>query len=641
MSKLELDEQCWKRVVDLFASERRAKALVGYTPNATVKAPACLNRLPGILGLVARLDPDDERDQARFLQDCVKRVGKERLALLLLGTEKGVPSDVIAWDRNKPQVPRSLVEPIRTYMLGLREIAGSYPALLVDEAVSGEAERAAALFPDATEGFLKALAADPAALARAEQMSRAERELDQLDEDVTLAIVRTQRHGVIKFIEKHRNFFPTLERAAEKVHERLIALFDRQTFTRLEGNKTIVVHSPLPRLRVNEQEFPAFVAPSHLGSALEAFIRTRCTLEESRGNPYFSRHGRMQKRGWVDRIATDGNRDNDTLDRSRCFIRAGLPLASRAFVLAILVAKSNGKLTANEQSKVPEWGNDDVGVAAAIFDIQKAYHDGREFQKWEQDVQAWARSSLLDTCNSALRQYFAAAVLMPYEPFLRAAKESRYDIERLRDMFGVSYEMAALRLATLNDKKNHGIPWHVIKCDPAGNVIKQYTGSGAIAPSALNGCPRWALYAALQRLNEPVFQVSDQWGPPDASGECDRVRYACVSRTVDGRRDGWSGGPRAWSAIALGCRVEHAKDVKYFDTFTTLKLDTQFKQRAKEPTELPPPPDVKEDLKARVGGLPKPVRIGVSCPTCHWSFCPSRSLPRMVDAPNSPPAPCP
>ena len=50
---------------------------------------------------------------------------------------------------------------------------------------------------------------------------------------------------------------------------------------------------------------------------------------------------------------------------------------------------------------------------------------------------------------SALHAYVAGAALMPYEPFLEAAERSRYDIDALSRRFGVSYEQAAHRLATL------------------------------------------------------------------------------------------------------------------------------------------------------------------------------------------------
>src|SRR4029077_3825653 len=46
----------------------------------------------------------------------------------------------------------------------------------------------------------------------------------------------------------------------------------------------------------------------------------------------------------------------------------------------------------------------------------------------------------------SLANYFAGAVLMPYERFLRAAEKKRYDIELLCQRFDASYEQVCHRL---------------------------------------------------------------------------------------------------------------------------------------------------------------------------------------------------
>ena len=43
----------------------------------------------------------------------------------------------------------------------------------------------------------------------------------------------------------------------------------------------------------------------------------------------------------------------------------------------------------------------------------------------------------LARCHVELANYFAAAFLMPYEPFLREAESMAYDIDRLAARFGV------------------------------------------------------------------------------------------------------------------------------------------------------------------------------------------------------------
>ena len=45
----------------------------------------------------------------------------------------------------------------------------------------------------------------------------------------------------------------------------------------------------------------------------------------------------------------------------------------------------------------------------------------------------------------ALANYFAAAVLMPYRPFLEAARSERYDLELLAHRFRASFEQTCHR----------------------------------------------------------------------------------------------------------------------------------------------------------------------------------------------------
>src|SRR5574337_1236758 len=49
----------------------------------------------------------------------------------------------------------------------------------------------------------------------------------------------------------------------------------------------------------------------------------------------------------------------------------------------------------------------------------------------------------------ALANYFAGAVLMPYQPFLDAARAEKYDIELLGHRFRTSFEQTCHRLTTL------------------------------------------------------------------------------------------------------------------------------------------------------------------------------------------------
>ena len=63
----------------------------------------------------------------------------------------------------------------------------------------------------------------------------------------------------------------------------------------------------------------------------------------------------------------------------------------------------------------------------------------------------------LSRCHVELANYFAAAYLMPYEPFLREAESMAYDIDRLAARFGVSFEQTCHRLTTLQRPGAQGV----------------------------------------------------------------------------------------------------------------------------------------------------------------------------------------
>ncbi|MCP4304967.1 MAG: ImmA/IrrE family metallo-endopeptidase, partial [bacterium] len=60
-----------------------------------------------------------------------------------------------------------------------------------------------------------------------------------------------------------------------------------------------------------------------------------------------------------------------------------------------------------------------------------------------------AAPSMTANLQRALANYFAAALIMPYETFSRTAKDSRHDIRRLVARFDASFEQVCHRLATL------------------------------------------------------------------------------------------------------------------------------------------------------------------------------------------------
>ncbi len=149
--------------------------------------------------------------------------------------------------------------------------------------------------------------------------------------------------------------------------------------------------------------------------------------------------------------------------------------------------------------------------------------------------------------------YFAAAVLVPEEQAARFLREARDDkslsVEDLRDVFAVSYEMAAHRFTNL--ATHHlGLPCHFVKNDAGGIIYKAYENDGVVFPAdeagAIEGqrmCREWSgrqVFAAADRFS-PLYQYSDT-----PSGT-----YWCVA-FVDP-------GPERDFAITLGVPFEHSR----------------------------------------------------------------------------------
>src|SRR5215470_655826 len=111
--------------------------------------------------------------------------------------------------------------------------------------------------------------------------------------------------------------------------------------------------------------------------------------------------------------------------------------------------------------------------------------------------------------------YFAAAVLVPEHAavtFLRHAEENRnLSVEDLRDVFSVSYEMAAHRFTNL--ATHHlGLTCHFVKNDAGGTIYKAYENDGVIFPADASGaiegqrmCRHWS--------GRNVFGAADRFSP--------------------------------------------------------------------------------------------------------------------------------
>lgn len=152
-----------------------------------------------------------------------------------------------------------------------------------------------------------------------------------------------------------------------------------------------------------------------------------------------------------------------------------------------------------------------------------------------------------------LANYFAGAVMMPYDRFVDAARGVRYDIEILQHRFGASFEQVCHRLTTLQRPGARGIPFFFLRVDNAGNVTKRYS-AGRFHFSHFGGtCPLWNVhdtFATPGRISTQIIRMPDE------------TTYFSIARTV--RRAGSPyNQPEQQLAIALGCEIKFAKELIY------------------------------------------------------------------------------
>ena len=229
--------------------------------------------------------------------------------------------------------------------------------------------------------------------------------------------------------------------------------------------------------------------------------------------------------------------------------------------------------------------------------FQLAYQIG--FLAFRREIEIGASGGKFTTpeadalARSALANYFAGALMAPYERFLATAKATRYDLTILRRRFGLSFEQVCHRLTTLQRLNAEGIPFHLIRVDIAGNISKRFSASGIHIARFGAACPRWNVYDAFATPGMLRVQVSRM---PDG------VSFFCVAQTVTpaGRTTMRGSLPQRVGtlSIGLGCALHHAKDMVYADG---LNLD--------DPKIVTP--------------------IGVSCRTCPRDDCTDRALPSI------------
>ena len=107
-----------------------------------------------------------------------------------------------------------------------------------------------------------------------------------------------------------------------------------------------------------------------------------------------------------------------------------------------------------------------------------------------------------------LANYFAGAVLLPYDVFLRAAESLRYDIDQLGRTFGVGFETVCHRLSTLQRPDARGVPFFFIRVDRAGNISKRQSATHFHFSKVGGTCPLWNVYEAFAQPGRTVPKLA-------------------------------------------------------------------------------------------------------------------------------------
>jgi predicted transcriptional regulator/DNA-binding XRE family transcriptional regulator len=224
---------------------------------------------------------------------------------------------------------------------------------------------------------------------------------------------------------------------------------------------------------------------------------------------------------------------------------------------------------------------------------------GRKFQlalhiAWthmREDISRIVRPAGLSTPSAealvrrALAAYAAAALVMPYDRFRRAAEQRRYDIDALCGLFGTSFEQVAHRLTTLGRPGEEGVPFFFLRVDEAGNVSKRLDGAGFPFAGHGGGCPLWNVHSTFRSPG----QIMTQWLELPGG-----QRFFSIARTVRGGPDRWDAQP-VLRSIALACAAEHAPALAY--------------SSGADPAKTPATP------------------IGAACQVCQRAECTARAAP--------------
>jgi predicted transcriptional regulator/transcriptional regulator with XRE-family HTH domain len=206
------------------------------------------------------------------------------------------------------------------------------------------------------------------------------------------------------------------------------------------------------------------------------------------------------------------------------------------------------------------------------------------------DGASFKTSEARSIARMGLTNYFAGALQMPYQAFLKAAEAYRYDIEELGHVFGASLEQVAHRLSTMQRPRERGVPFFFARVDAAGTITKRHSATALQFARFGGACPLWNVHRAFEARGEIIRQLAETQ---------DGKRYLCLAWSAEKRSGGYNGTTRRY-AYALGCEISHAGRTVY-------GADIDLGRASFDP-------------------------IGISCRLCERRNCAQRSVPPLAAA---------
>ncbi|MGU3389571.1 helix-turn-helix domain-containing protein [Sphingomonas sp. M1A8_2b] len=186
--------------------------------------------------------------------------------------------------------------------------------------------------------------------------------------------------------------------------------------------------------------------------------------------------------------------------------------------------------------------------------------------------------------TAGLTNYAAGAIVMPYTRFRTEARSVRHDIDRLRRIFGTSFEQTCHRLSTLQRPGALGIPFFFCRVDMAGNITKRHSATRLQFARFGGACPLWIVHEAVAIPDRILTQLIET---------TDGIRYVSMAKGLVKPSETYTRPARRY-AVALGCEEENASEFIYADALGT-------------------------------GGIATP--IGSSCRVCLRTDCDQRAFP--------------